>query len=77
MTATVKAIAGPDPIGFTYLLGEIADAPAVAQVRAISNAALAAGTVTVAAEAAALRADVEAAYVNWQAAQAALAALDG
>jgi hypothetical protein len=75
MTVTVKAIAGPDPIGFTYLLGEIAGAPAASQVRSVSNAALAAGTVTVAAEAAALRADVETAYANWQAAQAALAEL--
>lgn len=75
VTVTVKAIAGPDPIGFTYLLGEIDGAPAVAQVRSVSNASLAAGSTTIAAEVAALRADVDAAYANWQAAQAALAEL--
>lgn len=72
---TVTPIAGPDGVNFIYLLGEVAGAPAVSTVRTVAAAALASGATTVAAEVAALRAEVEAAHTNWQAATAALANL--
>lgn len=72
MTVTVRAVTGPDAVGFTYIEGSIEGTPQVTQIRAIANAALASGGVTIASERAALVAAVEQALVNWLAAQAAL-----
>lgn len=74
-TVTVTPITGPDPVSFIYLKGEVVGTPAVTTVRTVASAALASGATTVAAEVAALRAEVEAAHTNWQAATAALAGL--
>ena len=75
MTVTVKAVSGPDPVNFVYLEGSIDGHPQVTQTRTIASAALASGALTIAAEKAALIADVETALTNWQAAQAALSEL--
>lgn len=74
MTVTVRSVQGPSD-AFVYLEGSVEGVPQVARVRSVACAALAAGTVTIAAEKAALIAEVEQALVNWQAAQAALAEL--
>ena len=75
MTVTVTAMDGPDPVNFVYLQGVIEGVPQVTQTRTIAAAALASGALTIAAEKAALIADVEAALINWQAAQAAISEL--
>jgi len=72
MSVIVTRISGPDEGAFFYLQGAVEGIPAVTRTRTIALAALASGAVTVAGEKAALIADVEAAVVNWQAAQAAL-----
>jgi hypothetical protein len=68
----VTSVTGPDPVAFIYLRGEIEGFPQVTQTRSVACAALASGALTIAAEKAALIADVEQALTNWQAAQAAL-----
>jgi len=68
---TVKAVEGPSQ-DFIYLEGVADDCPQATQRRSVACAALAAGTVTIADEKAALIAAVEQARTNWLAAQAAL-----
>jgi hypothetical protein len=70
----VKQIAGPDP-AFLYLLGSIEGYPACDTTRSIPLARLADGTLTVAAEKAALIAEVEQKRINFDAAQAAIGEL--
>lgn len=71
---TVKSVSGPSP-DFIYLEGTADDCPQATQRRSVACAALAAGSVTIAAEKTALIAAVEQARTNWLAAQAALADL--
>lgn len=72
MTVKVEAVTGPDPVNFVYLKGSVEGVPQVTQTRTVAAAALASGALTIAAEKAALIADVETALTNWQAAQLAL-----
>ncbi len=71
---TVKQATGPDP-AFLYLLAEIEGYPACSTTRSISLARIADGTLTVAAEKAALVAEVEQKRINFDAAIAALGEL--
>lgn len=70
-TPVVTSIAGPDP-AFLYLSCAIEGYPACTTTRSIALARLADGTLTVAAEKAALIAEVEQKKLNFDAAQAAL-----
>jgi hypothetical protein len=69
MTVTVRQTTGPDP-AFFYLLAEC-EYQACATTRSIPLARLADGTLTIAAEKAALVADVEQKKLNFDAALAA------
>jgi hypothetical protein len=71
MTVTVRQVAGPDP-AFLCLEGSVEGFPQCTATRSISLAALASGALTVAAEKAALIAQIETNHTNWLAAQAAL-----
>jgi hypothetical protein len=75
MTVNVSQTTGPDSGAFLYLLGADADYPHCDTVRSVALAALASGSLTVAAERAALVADVEQKVTNWIAAQAAIGEL--
>lgn len=73
-TLKVESIAGPDP-AFLYIRASVDGFPAATRTRSIPLAMLADGTLTVAAEKAALIADVEQAVINLQAAEAAIGEL--
>lgn len=74
MTVTVKSIAGPDP-AFLYIHGAIDGYASCDTTRSIPLARLADGTLTIAAEKAALIAEVEQKKINFDAAIAALGEL--
>jgi hypothetical protein len=71
----VKSTAGTESGAFMYLLGTDPYYPHCDTVRTVALAALASGALTVAAERAALVADVEQKITNWIAAQAAIGEL--
>jgi hypothetical protein len=75
MSVTVKAVGGSDDVAFIYLVGTHDQDSRIVRTRTVTRSAVAGGSLTIAGERDALVAEVEQAYSDYVASQAALEGL--